>query len=499
MWQCSSCEYVNDDWDERCLRCGVDRVTSEAELAARVEREARERASQPEEPVQLSALEQRILATPRPEVPAAEEPPAAEEVRASVVNTARKPDSTPPEPVPDKARLQTDVDRLLEQQLASGNAVLPEETRRRGSELTAIIVIAVCLIGLCAVGFVAYSRGMISLPRPAPEQALDFSALGFEGQPAYPKNQDLTDLLADESRSMRPFRMHAQMLYDSQAAYARIMDELTPLPGQTDISAQLDRTSEVSSRLLDDYAEFEQETVPKLLTKAPETVEMLRAQYAARAAEVMGILQQGYIGLEQPEHRAFLLSDSIPELFSRYGAIDASGFSDQWQMIREQRRQLELDEQYAAEIEEAKTWYSTLATLHSEVDKVIRGLGEVSTNRGRLNPAAVKLVVLLDDYAGKIEDLNTQFEDYAKGVPDTDCDSLNEALANFRALALEDHMYCFGEIYKRYSEDRYAELEQYDNLAAHFDYALIWWPRKKPEYEGIISTYEQRWRESWVE
>ncbi|MCB1216047.1 hypothetical protein KDL44_01555 [bacterium] len=499
MWQCSSCEYVNDDWDERCLRCGVDRVTSEAELAARAEREALERASQPEAPVQLSELERRILATPRPEEQPVEESPAAGEVTASVVKPSPVADAVPSEPVKDRERLQTDVDRLLEQQLASGNAVLPEETRRRGSELSAIIIIAVCLIGLCAVGFVAYSRGMISLPKAAPEQALDFTALGFDSQPAYPKNQDLTELLADESRGMRPFRMHAQMLYDSQAAYARIMDVLTPLPGQAEITEQLDMTSEVSSRLFDDYAEFEKETVPKQLSKSPETVELLRAQYAARAAEVMGILQQGYIGLDQPEHRAFLLSDSIPELFSRYGAIDATGFSEQWQLIRERRRQLELDEQYAAEIEETEAWYSTLASLHAEVDKVIRGLGEVSSNRGRLNPAAIKLIVLLDNYAGKIEELNTQFEEYAKAVPETDCDSLNEALANFRTLALEDHMYCFGEIYKRYSEDRYAELEQYDNLAAHFDYALIWWPRKKPEYEGIISTYEQRWRKSWVE
>ena len=524
MWQCSSCEYVNDDWDERCLRCGVDRVTSEAEHALRAQREAEERASQPPEPpVELSALERSILAgkkagseaetgsgTEAEAEAGAESGSGASEGQgagksAELDNTAVMSALTPGTSsgisgsMPRMQGMQDEVDKLLVREVASGNAEVPEEKRGKRSELASVIIIAICLIGLVAVGYVAWSRGLISLPQTVPQNALDYQALGYESQPAYPKNDALSSLLADRSRTARAFQGHAQLLYDCQAAYARILDDMTPMPSQDGIREQLDRAEAVSKRWLEDYAGFEDATVPKMRKLDVDTIGMLREQYAARASELMGIMQLGYLGLNDPQHTAFLFVDSIPQEFGRFGQIDASSFSEQWQQVREQRRQTELDVQYALEIEETEAWYSTLATLHAEVDKVIRSLGEVGSNRGRLNPAAVKLVVLLDDYATKIEGLNSEFEQYASSLPETECDSLNEAVEKFRALALEDHMYCFGEIYKRYSEDRYAELEQYDRLGAHYEYAEQWWPRKKADYEGIFTTYEKRWRESWTE
>ncbi len=396
--------------------------------------------------------------------------------------------------------VQGSADELLAAELSRGNAadLLPDDDLKR-NELTPILIIAFSLIGLCAIAYVAWSRGMFSLPEHVADSAINFEEIGFATRPAYPKNEELTALLEDSGKANRPLKVHARMLYDCQAAYARIQDSLNPLPDPDTLQHDLDLTAAVSKQLLADYEEFETTTVPKGRSLSADTVSMLRTQYASRAGELMAILQVGYVGLENPEHPAFLLTDTLPQLFGRFGFIDATAYTDQWQHIREFRRQLELDVQYATMIDDLQAWYSTLAGLHEEVDKVIRNLGEVSSNRGRLNPAAVKLIVLLDDYATKIEGLNTDFEEHVEELEKTESDTVNELIANFRALALEDHMYCFGEIYRRYAEDRFAELEQYDRLARHYEYAEQWWPRKKPDYQGIFTTYENRWKQNWMQ
>lgn len=468
MWQCASCEYVNDDWDERCLRCGVDRVTSEAERAAATTGPSD---TKPARPAELSDEERRILqSVPRePEKPF--EPPAK----------------------PGKAEAG-DVDALIAVSRASESAA-----SGRRHDMMPVLIIAISLIGLCAVAYIAWVRGLISMPEPQAPAALDFTALGFETRPAYPVNAELTALLESTDRSLRALKPHAQLLYDSEAAFDRINANLVPLPDEAGIRQQLDMAGELARLLAEDYREFEEDTVPRGRRLDPQLVELLREQYAQRMQQLLEVLQVGYLNLANPEHTAFVQKDNLANHFEEFGFIDSEQFATHWQAIREQRRQQELDEQYAELIDELEAWYSTLATLHEEVDRVIRGLGEVSSNRGRLNPAAVKLVKLLDDFAFKIEDLNTQFEEYVQTIPETDSDTVNELVERFRVLALEDHMYCFGEIYRRYSEDRYAELEEYDNLLTHYEYAEQWWPQKRADYRGIYTTYENRWKENWLD
>lgn len=495
MWHCASCEYINDDWDESCLRCGVDRVTSEAEhernAQLKAEAEAAE-ASAP--PAELSDVEKSILAAARAEDEAQAAVPQASAAIPIAKRPGRRADST---------ALQLDLDRSadallaseLERSRAREGAGKPA---RRGNDVAAVLIISICLLGLCAVSYVAWSRGLIKLPQSKPTSQLDFAKLGIESKPAYPANAVLQAILANTDRSVRPLKPHAQLLFDCEAAFDGILINLgTQTMDQASLEHELDATSNTAQLLLEDYRDFEEQTLVRNRKLAEADIASLREQYAARAQQIMAILQFGYLQTEDIGHTAFLYSDNIPQAFGKYGRIDASGYAEQWQATRELRHQQELDVQYAAEIEELRAWYSTLATLHGQVEKVISGLGEISSNRGRLNPAAVKLVVLLDDYAYKIEELNTDYEAYTEALPDTGSNSVQSLVADFRALALEDHLYCFGTIYQRYAEDRYAELEQYDNLMAHYDYAVQWWPKSKYDYEGVYTKYETRWKELW--
>jgi hypothetical protein len=496
MWHCASCEYINDDWDESCLRCGVDRVTSEAEHARSAELAAEAQAAQASAaPAELSALEKSILA-------------AAASAEVEVQPASLKPAAVPIGEKRKKAQtiaseLQQDLDRSAEALLASELAYSraresADKPAKRGNDVAAVLIIAICLLGLSAVTYVAWSRGLIKLPQPKPPSQLDFVKLGLESTPAYPANAVLQTLLADTDRNTRPLRPHAQLLFDCQAAFERILTNLgTGAADQAGLSHELDVAGNTARLLLEDYTDFEEQTLLRNRKLDQEKITSLREEYAARAQQMMAILQLGYLQTDDIGHSAFLFSDNIPQVFGKYGRIDASGYAAQWQDTRELRHQQELDIQFAAEIEELQAWYSTLATLHSQVEKVISGLGEISSNRGRLNPAAVKLVVLLDDYAYKIEGFNTDFENYADTLPDTGSNTVRDLLAEFRALALEDHLYCFGTIYQRYAEDRYAELEQYDHLMEHYDYAVQWWPKSKYDYEGVYTKYETRWKELW--
>ena len=488
MWQCSSCEYVNDDWDESCLRCGVDRVTSEAERAAMQQRQQSEAVA--EEKPQLSELEQRILESAK----AAQQQQEAQRQHeaARVEAEARRAEQ--------QAATQSEVDRALAAEIARGNDRQEADSKPpKRNELAPVLIIAICLIGLCAVGYIAWSRGLIQLPQKQEQSALEFETLGFETRPAYPKNDFLKGLLEDDSRDAKRMRSQSMFLYDSQAALRAIREEITASDDQQRINELLDTTSTLGKLLNDNYSSFEEKFAPGISGNTGDLLTGLREEYVARGNQIMAILQVGYLKLDEPEHTAFLLSDSMPQNFSRYGKVDASAYTEQWNAIREMRHQQELDLQYADYIRELDDWYATLATLHSEVDKVIRSLGEVSSNRGRLNPAAVKLVVLLDNYATKIEGLNTDYETWLEEQPQTDSDSVNELIGRFRSLARDDHLHCFTEIYRRYVEDRYAELEQYDNLLAHYEYAQTWWPQSAQDYEAIYTTYETRWKERWVE
>jgi len=495
MWQCASCEYINDDWDESCLRCGVDKVTSEAErvlaeqqAAAQAAEDAPVEATQVHE---LSELEKRIL----------DSPPRAEESAEPKSNPA---DAQPRARVPRssgrlQAELHTSADAMLAAELARSRVQEGAQTRPgRSNELAAILIIAVCLLGILAVSYIAWSRGLISLPAPRTANQLDFTSLGFEATPAYPQNEALQGLLASNVRAVRPLKPHAQLLFDCEAAFSRIQTNLAA-PGidQAGIVHQLDVTADLASLLLEDYTRFEEQTVIHNRRIDQESVTVLREQYAARARQLMVILQAAYLMVEDTGHPAFLYTDNIPGVLGKYGRIDASTYPAQWQATREQRHQMELDEQYSDLINELNAWYSTLATLHGQVEAMIRDSGDVGSNRGRLNPAAVKLVVLLDDYAYKIEALNTDFESYVEALPDTRSNTVHDLVEQFRALAQEDHLYCFGSIYQRYAEDRYAELDQYDNLNGHYEYAVLWWPKAKYDYEGVFTKYEERWKELW--
>ena len=499
MWQCASCEYINDDWDESCLRCGVDRVTSEAEHALAEEQAAAAAAAaallakaEESRPVELRELERRILESAQQAEK--EEPPAMQTEAAPALK---------PKVAQSSRSLQRETDKSADALLAAelaGNRLrgAEESTGRRRNDVAAILIIAICLLGICAVSYVAWSRGLIKLPESRAANQLDFARLGFIATPAYPQNAELQGLLASTVRNDRPLKPHAQLLFDCQAGFARILADLSESPLEQDaIRHELDITADLAGLLLEDYADFEERTITRNRRLDQESVSTLREQYAARAQQLMELLQTAYLQVDDISHPAFLYSDNIPEAFSKYGRIDASGYAAQWQGTREQRHQMELEIQYADVIDELRAWYSTLATLHGQVEKMIRDLGDISSNRGRLNPAGVKFVVLLDDYAFKIEDLNADFEDYARSLPDTGSSTVHDLVEQFRALAQEDHLYCFGGIYQRYAEDKYAELEQYDNLNAHYEYALQWWPKAKYDYEGVYTKYENRWKDLW--
>src|SRR5690606_30606387 len=100
---------VNDDWDESCLRCGVDRVTSEAERAAMQQRQQAEAAA--EEKPQLSELEQRILDSAKS---AQQQQEAQQQHEAARVEAeARRAEQ--------QAATQSEVDRALAAEIARGN------------------------------------------------------------------------------------------------------------------------------------------------------------------------------------------------------------------------------------------------------------------------------------------------------------------------------------------------------------------------------------------
>lgn len=478
MWECSGCNYHNDDWDESCQRCGIERISAEAP-----------------EPGAASAFApaDATLVTPL----AAE---LHKQVASAGLPTPEATVVTAPQAARDAAA-----------------SALPASPRPRKSDALLVVVILVCLLGLSGVVYLAWWRELLDpyLPeqmrRVIPYVPAADSADTNTGQPspgAPPTVLSEQEILEDPLdrieqgsapglNSLKPFakplRQARQTLMETTFHNSEL-GTLTPESQQL-----LASTAVLGENLLKDYQSFEGKAARITATKTQEYKQLLRDAFLARFIELFDVIGQAYAMDKTGQHQAYLLSDNVPRVLEQYQQIDPAPLRARWQQVLHAREQLFLDMQNQEAYRQLQARYEALLDVHNQFQEAIKQVPPYRIRAGMLDQSAEQALTLYDALATKIEDFIVEFEQYRAGLDaNTDSDKRKELIKSFIDLAQADHYTCFLATYKIYAMDHELTHDAYTRLVeVHYPFAKEHWPEKVTAYDTVSYQYEEEWKERW--
>jgi hypothetical protein len=196
--------------------------------------------------------------------------------------------------------------------------------------------------------------------------------------------------------------------------------------------------------------------------------------------------------------RAYLLSDELPAVADRWGYLDTEAMLDIWLAALRARHQLELDLQYGEYYRQLEARSDALIAVHQEFNQALQQVEPYRMRSGNLDAAARSHLDALDSYAGLVERLTLEFEEYRAELEGLEVSDRMQALIDgFESLAQQDHMYCFTEVYTIYVKDKELNHPAYAALKQHFEFVKATWPRLESTYAGIARKYETDWIRIW--
>lgn len=464
MWECPGCSYQNDDWDEACQRCGVERISAAAPEPAGLA------------PAQVGdATQVTAPIAPVPEIPTQQAPAAPPSAPVVVVT-----------PLPAR--------------------------RSRAADAALIIVILLCLAGLGGVGYLAWQRGLLDeyLPEQfaggmSPTVAAPGAGGTVEGDAAMLSEEDILEDPLDRVEQGRAPGLGALKPYAKQLREARqalaVTTFKTSEPGVLSPESQqlLSGTGALGESLLAAYQEFEGKAARISSEKTQEYKQLLRDEFQARFIELLDVIGQAYAMDKSGQHQAYLLSDNVPRVLEQYQQIDPAPLREHWQTALHAREQLFLDIQNLDIYRQLTARYEALLEVHNEFNNAMQAIPPYRTRAGVLDANGGQALTLYDSLATKVEDATLEFQTYTAGLdPNTTSDKRKELLKAFLDLAQADHFTCFLETYKIYAMDHDLTHDAYTRLIeVHYPFVKANWPEREPDYRATSYKYEEEWKQRW--
>lgn len=484
MWECQACAYRNEDWDESCARCGVERIsraaTDDATLTAGVPG------------------------------PAAATGPPIHGASAAAVPSA-KTATRPP-----RARQPSQ----------------PAPAARHGGRLDLVLtgVIILCAALLAALGYLAWQRGLLDpyiakLTGPsAPGSASGAgSAAGPEAQAgtgaqAGPAAQAgpgaAEELLSEQDILEDPLDRVAQTRgwgAGKLKAYAKPLREARGAIAGTvfavqrrgelggDALAKLDALGALGESLLKEYGKFEQDAQRLGGKELDECKQLLRGEFQARFIELLDKIGEAYANDTSGKRATYVLSDDIPRALEQSKAIDPAPVREHWQRVLHAREQMFLDLQNEDAYRQLEARLQALVEVHNRFNEALAAVPPYRMRGGTLDKSAATAITLYDSLATKVEDLVSEFEEYTAQLdPHTESDKRKDAVKRFTELAQSDHYTAFFETYKIYAQDRDLTDPAYEHLIeVHYPFVEQHWPGKVADYQAVSVQYEAEWKSHW--
>jgi hypothetical protein len=473
MWTCSGCNYHNEDWDETCQRCGIERISSQA-------------------------LEPAATGAP-PHADATLVAPLAAQLHQQVANAAQ--------PAPEYPATTTPPPQIVALELPAATPPRPRKT-----EALLIVLILVILASLAGVVYLAWWRELLDpylpeqmrrvLPYAPPATGAD--AASGTPQAALSEQDILEDPLdridqgsAPGLNTLKPFakslRTARQTLMETTFHDAEL-GTLTPESQQL-----LASTAALGEGLLKDYQSFEDKAARITNEKTAEYKQLLRDEFLKRFIELFDVIGQAYALDKTGQNQAYVLSDNVPRVLEQYKQIDPAPLRERWQQVLHAREQLFLDMKNQEEYRQLRARYEALLEVHNSFKDAMKAVPPYHIRAGMLDQNAEQALTLYDALATKIEDLALEFEQYRGGLDaNTESDKRKELLKNFTDLAQTDHYTCFLETYKIYAMDQDLTHDAYTRLVeVHYPFAKEHWPEKVTSYDNASYQYEEEWKLRW--
>jgi len=365
-------------------------------------------------------------------------------------------------------------------------------------------VIIVCVLALGYLGYIYYSKGQVNLdlklptvklPKAGPGSGQD---TGFDPRTtALETDHSLAALYSAETREVRPLYPFADTLIATEYAL-----ETIDRPKQDEAAfstAGLDKLEELTDNLVVSYEEFEAVYDELDSIELASYAQLLRTVYALRFDDIIMRVGEFYIVDDEGVHQAYMLSDELPAVLEKYDPDLALQLIKRWGSVNFDRSQRQLDATLTAEIGELNGWAEAMMVLHKGFQTERGNVPPYGVRNGIIDPAAKQTLDLLNELLNDIELLTTGFEEYRAGIGDLSrSDRIKNLCRTFTDMAQTDHLYAFEEIYKIYAQDRSLSYPVYEELKAHYNFAIETWPNQEVTYRGVFITYENEWADRWV-
>lgn len=448
MWQCPQCNYHNDDWDEACAKCAAPKP--EPEPAPVAESEA-----------------------------ANGQPAGAAPLEASMP----APGTLLPQPIPAPAKKKRDPVILL-----------------------SLLLVVFMLLTLGLLGYIAWQRGMITLPLPAmtsqPATSDTDTALLMEDDATLaPVELDpLQTLAAAREREARPYLPLAEKLLVHREELALLS---APPPGMGDNltaeqTAFLDQLNTKGQTLLTEYKEFEELANQDDHLETTGYQDALAEEFGNQFEEVTQLIGQIYGSNTSDMHNAYLLPDLIKATVAPGRRISLAKISETWSSALENRAQRKLDAQFPEEIQQLSARLEALKQVHRDFKEQLDALPPYEVRAGNLSKAGEDALVLLDGLMTAVEGLVQEHTEYTQTLSEIELsDHMQQLQDEFTKLAQEDHFFCFSEVCRLSVDDRNLEHPAYDALRQHYQFVDHVWPALSIEYLKAFDDSERNWHSKW--
>lgn len=389
----------------------------------------------------------------------------------------------------------------------AGPAVAAKTQRRWGKlEWIAALVIAVCVLALGALSYLAWQRGLIDLNLDWLERGSDEAATvasgGFEvdivqlEEDAHP----LAGVYTDSLRSLRKLRPWADYVLASQA---RLEELAQPADWGEELSGEAvayrTGAGDIAVELLARYADFEAYAAKYDDRELEPYQQLVRNEFIDRLAEALAAIGAVYAHDTVGQDAAYSLSDKSIAAVGQDAPEQAERLREVWGNAVYGRSQFLLDIEQQEEYRQLSARLEGLVELHRGFQTSLNELPPYNIRGGKLDKHGRATLELLDALALQIEEVTLDFEEYRSTLSEALLSDRNRGLViRIDDLCLEDHLYAFTEVYRIYAQDRQLEHAAYGALAAHFDFVLAHWPRQEMAYRRVYGQYEAEWAAMWA-
>jgi hypothetical protein len=388
--------------------------------------------------------------------------------------------------------------------VAQPTAAPTARKRKRVDPVVTLVSLLVCfmLIILGLVGYIAWQRGMVSLPWLAASQPAGEDAIATDEEAGLDAValDPLLDLAGSRERAAKPYKTFAKQLLDSRALLTSLS---APAPGEGDrLSAEqqafLDQLNRVGQTLLAQYKEFETQADQNDVLEAAPNQDTLAAEFTNQFERLVQLIGQVYGSNTSSSHDAYLLPDLIKAVVAPGRRISLTKIAEEWSAALEARMQRKLDLQNPEEIKQLTARLEALKEVHRTFKAQLDALPPYDVMAGNLNKAGQDALNLLDSLMTAVEGLAQEQQQYIETLKDIELSQRMELLeTEFTKLAQDDHFFCFSEVCRLSVDDRKLEHPAYAALRQHYEFVNQNWSSLAIEYLKVFDDSERDWRMKW--